>query len=118
MTVNGFEEHVGRKVAGLSDTIHQRTRLALLSVLAESDGAEVRFLKNVLDLTDGNLGRHLNVLRDAGLVTTSTTGRGRTATTWVRLTEQGRAGYIEELRTLTAIVRRLDATRTAERRVR
>jgi DNA-binding transcriptional ArsR family regulator len=110
------DEHVGRRIAALDDTIHQRTRLALLSVLAESDGAEVRFLKRVLGLTDGNLGRHLNVLREAGLIATSTVGGGRTASTWVRLTDEGLAGYREELRTLTDAIKRLDNARMQETR--
>lgn len=97
------DEHVGRRIASLDETIHQRTRLALLSVLADSGGAEVRLLKRVLGLTDGNLGRHLNVLQKAGLIVTSTTGRGRTSRTWVQLTDRGLAGYLEEIRTLKAV---------------
>lgn len=112
------EEHIGRRIAALDDTIHQRTRLALLSVLADSAGADTSFLKRVLGLTDGNLGRHLTVLRDAGMVTTSRKGSGRTAGTWVELTERGLAGYLEELQTLTSAIRRLDEVRTEQLRGR
>jgi hypothetical protein len=43
---------------GFDDVIHQRTRLGILSVLAEADRADFGYLKSTLKLTDGNLGRH------------------------------------------------------------
>lgn len=112
------EEHIGRRIAALDDTIHQRTRLALLSVLADSAGADTRFLKRIICLTDGNLGRHLTVLRDAGMVKMSRKGSGRNASTWIELTERGLAGYLDELRTLTSAIQRLDEVRTDQMRGR
>jgi hypothetical protein len=59
--------------------VHQRIRLGILAVLAEAERADFGYLKSVLELTDGNLGRHLEILRDAGSSTSrrATTGAAR-----------------------------------------
>lgn len=53
----------------LDDTVHQRVRLGILAVLSEASRADFGFLRDTLDLTDGNLSRHIAVLEQAGLVT-------------------------------------------------
>jgi DNA-binding MarR family transcriptional regulator len=90
--------------AHLDDTVHQRIRLGLLSVLAEVDEAEFVYLRQVLELSDGNLNRHLAVLAEAGFVTSRrvrSTGRART---WVRITADGRRALRQELAELRRIV--------------
>ncbi|NKU61702.1 helix-turn-helix domain-containing protein [Rhodococcus hoagii] len=49
----------------LDDTVHQKTRLAILSMLREAEEVSFVFLRDGLGLTDGNLGRHLDVLLGA-----------------------------------------------------
>ena len=49
----------GHPALGLDDVVHQRTRLGILAVLAEATEADFIYLRKVLGLTDGNLGRHL-----------------------------------------------------------
>lgn len=43
----------------LDDTVHQRTRLGILVVLAEGKRVQFGFLQETLGLTDGNLSRHV-----------------------------------------------------------
>jgi hypothetical protein len=45
----------------LDDVIHQRSRLGIIVVLAEAGGADFTYLRDTLGLTDGNLGRHIQV---------------------------------------------------------
>lgn len=52
----------------LDDVVHQRARLGILAVLVEADRADFNFLRTTLSLTDGNLSRHLQVLKEAGCV--------------------------------------------------
>jgi DNA-binding MarR family transcriptional regulator len=92
----------------LDDAVHQRTRLAILTVLLEAGEADFRFLKQTLDLTDGNLGRHLEVLSDAGYVSTRRGYDGRRSKTWVTLTSRGADALRIEADALRAIVARLD----------
>ena len=92
----------------LDDAVHQRTRLAILTVLLEAGEADFRFLKQTLDLTDGNLGRHLEVLSGAGHVTTRRGYDGRRSKAWVALTPRGADALRIEADALRAIVARLD----------
>jgi DNA-binding MarR family transcriptional regulator len=92
----------------LDDAVHQRTRLAILTVLLEAGETDFRFLKQTLDLTDGNLGRHLEVLADAGYVSTRRGYDGRRSKAWVTLTRRGADALRIEADALRAIVARLD----------
>jgi DNA-binding MarR family transcriptional regulator len=80
----------------LDPVIHQETRLRLIALLASlGEGAQVEFtwLKEALDLTEGNLSSHLAKLEEAGYVQVEKGYQGRRPRTWVRLTPQGRAAY-------------------------
>lgn len=95
----------------LDDTVHQRARLGILTILDESDRADFAYLKRVLGLTDGNLGRHLEVLSGQDLVALEKVFEGRRPRTWVSITPAGRAALAAEIAALRALVRRFDASR-------
>lgn len=87
----------------LDDTVHQRVRLGILAVLAEADQADFGFLKETLDLSDGNLSRHLRVLEEAGYVDIEKGYENRRPRTWVHASKQGRqalASYLAALKQL------------------
>jgi DNA-binding MarR family transcriptional regulator len=89
----------------LNDVVHQRTRLGLLAVLAEVGEADFSYLKNVLHLTDGNLGQHLQLLERHGLVSIRKGHEGGKARTWAEITRGGRAALDAEIKTLKALLR-------------
>jgi len=91
-----------------NDVVHQRTRLAILAVLAEADRADFRYLRSMLDLTDGNLGRHLEVLADAELITLVKGFEGRRPRTWAAISPRGRAALAAELQQMRALLDALD----------
>lgn len=74
----------------LDDTVHQRVRLGILTILATAGRADFSYLRDNLEVTDGNLGRHLEVLNDAGYVAIAKTFEGRRTRTWVSITKPGR----------------------------
>ena len=90
----------------LDDVVHQRVRLGILTVLSEADAVDFGYLKETLDLTDGNLSRHLSVLEEAGLVAISKGFEGKRPRTWVKATKQGRATLTDYLATLQALIDR------------
>lgn len=92
----------------LDDTVHQRARLGILAVLHESAKVEFTFLRKALDLTAGNLSRHLQVLEDAGLITVDKGYEGRRARTWIRITKPGRTAFLAEITHLKELIRRVD----------
>jgi DNA-binding MarR family transcriptional regulator len=88
----------------LSDVVHQRHRLGILTIAGEVDQVEFGYLRDALELTAGNLSRHLTVLEEAGLVAIEKGYAGRRPRTWVRITPPGRAALDEELRLLRQLL--------------
>jgi DNA-binding transcriptional ArsR family regulator len=99
---------VNHPTVGLDDVVHQRVRLGLLTVLCEEGEVDFGLLREVLDLTAGNLNQHLRVLEDAGLVAIAKGYRGRRPRTTVRVTAAGRRAYDREIAALRTLVAAAD----------
>ncbi|HLG01344.1 MAG TPA: transcriptional regulator [Acidimicrobiia bacterium] len=93
---------------GLDDTVHQRARLGILAVLVEVKRADFNHLKEVLELTDGNLSRHLQTLEEARYVVIAKTFEGRRPRTWVSLTSAGGRALRSEVAALRAVIGRVE----------
>jgi len=87
----------------LDETIHQPTRLRIMSLLVSLEARDrlaYGFVQNHLGLTPGNLTPHLRKLEDAGYVATTKEFHGAKPRTWIQATESGRkafAGYLVNL---------------------
>jgi DNA-binding MarR family transcriptional regulator len=92
----------------LDDTVHQRVRLGILAVLSEAEKADFSYLREALDLSDGNLSRHLQVLEENGLVRIEKGFEGKRPRTWVSATKRGRAALDAELGALRELISRVD----------
>lgn len=90
--------------AALNEVVHQRHRLGILTIAAAADRVEFSYLRDTLDLTPGNLSRHVTVLEQAGLVHVEKGYAGRRPRTWVRITSAGRHALATELATLATLV--------------
>ena len=80
-------------MAASNEIIHQPVRLRIISALATiSRESQVSFnyLKDLLDLTDGNLGAHLRKLEEAGYITITKTFVNNKPHTYVEVTAAGR----------------------------
>lgn len=86
--------------------MHQRHRLGILTVAAEAKRVEFGYLRSTLELTAGNLSRHIAVLEQAGLVAVEKGYDGKRPRTWVSVTEPGRAALAVEMKALRALVER------------
>lgn len=100
-------------VARLHDVVHQPARLGILTVLAETSRADFPYLKSVLGLTDGNLGRHLEVLAGAGLVTLTKGYEGRRPRTWVEITRAGQRALGAQMAAMKELVERYESLEAA-----
>jgi DNA-binding MarR family transcriptional regulator len=92
----------------LDDTVHQRVRLGILAVLSEARRADFAYLRDALELTDGNLSRHIAVLEQAGLVEVEKGFEGKRPRTWVQATAAGRSALRDELAALRELIARVD----------
>lgn len=95
--------------AALSDVVHQRCRLGILAVLNGGDRVDFGYLREVLDLSAGNLSTHLTMLVEAKLVTIEKGYHGRRPRTWVTITRTGRQAYQDEMSVLRSLVALADA---------
>lgn len=92
----------------LDDVVHQKARLGILAVLAEADRADFTYLRSNLGLTDGNLGRHIEVLAGSGLVHVEKGYAGKRPRTWVTITRAGRHALAEEMAAIRELLRRFE----------
>jgi DNA-binding HxlR family transcriptional regulator len=91
---------------GLDRVIHEKARLGVLtSLMAHPRGLAFNDLKKLCALTDGNLGRHLHVLQEAGLVEVTKGYLGNRPHTNCRLTKVGRKRFLDYLAVLEQLVR-------------
>jgi DNA-binding MarR family transcriptional regulator len=97
---------VTHPAAELDEVIHQRTRLGIVAVLMEAKRADFKYLRDALDLTDGNLSRHLQILEEAGYVRITKRFEGKRPRTWVAVTRRGREAFAAELHALQQIADR------------
>ncbi len=90
---------------GLDRVLHEKARLGLLtSLLAHRDGLAFNQLRELCNLTDGNLSRHLATLQEAGLVSVTKGTEGSRPRTTVTLTPAGRRRFLDYLALLEGIV--------------
>lgn len=89
---------------GLDDIVHQKHRLGILTVAAESKRVEFGYLRDALELTAGNLSRHITVLEEAELIQVEKGYDGKRPKTWVSITGEGRQALEEEIAALRTLI--------------
>jgi DNA-binding MarR family transcriptional regulator len=96
-------------MAELNEIIHQPVRLRIMASLATLEaGNEVDFtyLRDLLEVTDGNLGAHLRKLEEAGYIAVHKTFIDRKPRTFVAATLAGREVFQEHVAALESILKR------------
>jgi DNA-binding MarR family transcriptional regulator len=90
---------------GLERVIHEKARLSILSSLvSRKDGLAFNDLKELCKLTDGNLSRQLQILKEEGFVEISKGEKGNRPLTTAKLTGQGRKRFLEYIDELQNVV--------------
>jgi DNA-binding MarR family transcriptional regulator len=89
------------------EPVQQRTRLGILAILVEASSSQFRFLRDTLQLTDGNLSRYLGVLEAASLVKIARSGEGRPPRTSVLITRTGRKAFAAEIAAIRRVIDQL-----------
>lgn len=96
-------------MAKLDNIIHQPVRLQIMSslvALAFNEQVEFTYLRNLLKVTDGNLGAHLAKLEEAGYIRIEKTFIDRKPRTYVSAMDAGRDAFTSHVAALEAILRR------------
>ncbi len=102
----GRKKGVGRfAYVGLDRVMHEKARLSILTSLATNPGGLLfSDLKDLCQLTDGNLSRHLQVLQGAELVEIWKGVKDKRPQTLCRITIGGRARFLAYVAVLEDVV--------------
>jgi DNA-binding HxlR family transcriptional regulator len=91
----------------LDRVIHERVRLAIVSALAGAESLSFNELKELLQITDGNLSVHARRLEEAGFIACEKSFVDRIPRTEYQLTKAGRRALDEYLDHMESLIRRV-----------
>jgi DNA-binding MarR family transcriptional regulator len=89
----------------LDRVIHEKGRLAIMSALAAAPELTFTELRDLLDMTDGNLTTHIRTLQQEGFVSVAKSYQNNRPLTSCTLTAAGRKAFAQYIDLLDQIVR-------------
>lgn len=95
-------------LAELDPVIHAPKRLAIMAILAASEWVDFSYLRHQLGLSESDLSKQMRALQEAAYAKVVKRGAGPGASTWFRMTREGRRAFDGHVRGLRALV--LDVT--------
>lgn len=103
----------GPTAEGLDNLIHERTRLSLISALAAHNSLSFTELKDMLQMSDGNLSVQARKLEEAGYLSCQKRFVGRTPRTEYALTDSGRVALQRYVAHMEALIKTMKPARKA-----
>jgi DNA-binding MarR family transcriptional regulator len=92
-------------IDSLDKAFESRVRLGIMAVLVVNERVDFGTLKELLNLTDGNLASHLKPLEAAGYVNLQKQFVGRKPNTSYEATAAGRAAFQNHLNALEELIK-------------
>jgi DNA-binding MarR family transcriptional regulator len=92
-------------ITDLNKQFESRVRLGVMSVLMVNDRSDFNTLKDLLNITDGNLASHMKALESAGYVEVSKQFVGRKPLTTYKATSAGKKAFREHIDALEALIK-------------
>jgi DNA-binding MarR family transcriptional regulator len=89
----------------LDRVIHEKGRLAIMSMLAATPELSFTELRDALGMTDGNLTTHIRTLQEAGYLSVAKTFQNRRPLTTCSLTSAGKTACTNYINLLEQIIR-------------
>ena len=93
-------------ITNLQKVFESRIRLGIMSALMVNDTLDFNALKDLLELTDGNLASHLKALEQQEIVEVSKKFVGRKPSTSYRVTSQGVELFRQHLAALEELIKK------------
>jgi DNA-binding transcriptional ArsR family regulator len=92
-------------IARLNKAFENRVRLGIMSVLLVNDEVDFNSLKEILDVSDGNLASHISALEKAAYVLVEKKFIGKKPNTTYAVTKLGRQAFGDHLNALEKLIR-------------
>ncbi len=94
---NAFQE--------LNKAFESRIRLGIMSALMVNDFVDFNALKELLELTDGNLASHMRALEQLAYIRVEKSFQGRKPNTRYAITPEGRQAFEQHIAVLEQIIK-------------
>lgn len=95
---------------GIIDNINKlfdhRIRLGIMSILVVNEDADFNRLKELLDVTDGNLASHIKALEQAEYILVEKSFVGRKPNTNYTATKLGKAEFVKHIDALEKLIQK------------
>ncbi|MEJ7643896.1 MAG: transcriptional regulator [Chryseolinea sp.] len=89
----------------LDKVLEHRIRLQIMSALVTNDAFEFNSLKELLNVTDGNLASHIKALEREKYLTISKSFVEKKPNTKYKITDRGRTAFRKHLDALEAVIK-------------
>lgn len=89
----------------LNKAFESKARLGIMSVLLVNDQVDFNHLKELLQLTDGNMASHLKALEELQYILVQKQFIGRKPNTTYQATELGKQAFKEHLNALERLIK-------------
>ena len=88
----------------LDRVIHEKGRLAIMSMLAASPELSFTELRDTLNMTDGNLTTHIRTLQEAGYISVTKSFQNNRPLTTCAVTPSGKKAFTNYINLLESII--------------
>ncbi|ARN79214.1 transcriptional regulator [Nonlabens spongiae] len=95
-------------ISKLNKAFDHRIRLGIMSILVVNDHADFKSLKELLDVTDGNLASHSKALEKENFIRVEKTFINRKPNTKYIATDEGKNAFQEHITALEKIISKND----------
>ncbi|MFH6602147.1 winged helix-turn-helix domain-containing protein [Maribacter algicola] len=93
-------------IDNINKTFDHRIRLGIMSALMVNDDVDFNRLKELLDVTDGNLSSHTKTLENAEYIAIEKSFIGRKPNTRYRMTRKGREAFKKHIEALENLLKK------------
>lgn len=91
-------------LSNFDKAFENRLRLQIMAVLTANESYDFNSLKELLEVTDGNLASHLKALEKVGYIVVNKSFIGRKTNTKYEATESGRTAFKRHLDALESLI--------------
>ncbi len=92
-------------IDGINKLFDHRIRLGIMSILVVNEDADFNRLKELLEVTDGNLASHLKALEAATYIAVEKSFIDRKPNTRYRITKLGNAAFKKHIEALEKLIK-------------
>jgi DNA-binding HxlR family transcriptional regulator len=91
-------------ISNLNKIFDSRIRLGIMSILSVNESIDFNTMKELLEITDGNLATHLKTLENIDYIRSKKQFIGRKPNTKYEITESGKMSFKEHLNALEKLI--------------